>query len=405
MPFRRAARSRRGRVRRAGLTPTPRTRVHPAGASGRGRPGTGYPPVHRRGAGRESSDASGVPGRRIPAEQGHLVGGGRPGIRHRSDGAVPGGAGLPRAARRGPIDRPAACAEVGGRDRRVQRGDETRSCRTGQSAGRTVHRTGVSGQLGFHCGAGDKGILIGHRDPGCGGRGGGDGTGVHCRRSGRRVSIERRTRSRGDGRRLRGRRCGRRGCPAAPGRGGQSQRDAGARTELPRDGEHRPRGEDERHPCPRDTPARTRRILLPIWSIGYHGAGRCGRQAPRPVEFRFGRQPGRCVGQRSAAVLAIRRSHRSGVAIPGIVRQSAEVRQTGQGTHPLQAGDRGEVRASRSGDSWPCRKLDPAVRHRGGDGVHPVGGDPHRHPVRGLRRGSAAGYPAAAAKHNCCGAG
>src|SRR5450755_4963309 len=38
----------------------PRARVDPAGAPGRGRPGTGDPPLHRRGARPEHHDAPGV---------------------------------------------------------------------------------------------------------------------------------------------------------------------------------------------------------------------------------------------------------------------------------------------------------------------------------------------------------
>ena len=67
---------------------------------------------------------------------------------------------------------------------------------------------------------------------------------------------------------------------------------------------------------------------------------------PRAVDVRLGGQPRRPVGQRPAAVLGDRPGHRRRAAVPGDVRQPAQVRPGGPAARPHQADRRGEERAA-----------------------------------------------------------
>ena len=71
------------------------------------------------------------------------------------------------------------------------------------------------------------------------------------------------------------------------------------------------------------------------------------RARARPVDVRLGRQPGRRVGQRPAAVLGDRPAHRRRAAVPGDVRQPAQVRPAGAPARAHEADRRGEERAAR----------------------------------------------------------
>ena len=76
-------------------------------------------------------------------------------------------------------------------------------------------------------------------------------------------------------------------------------------------------------------------------ALGIGAAGRGRPARPRPVQLRLGRQPGRRVRQRPAAVLARRPAHRCGAAVPGDLRQPAQVRPDRPAARPGQAGGRG----------------------------------------------------------------
>ena len=175
-------------------------------------------------------------------------------------------------------------------------------------------------------------------------------------------------------------------------------RHAGGRPELPGDRQHRPDGTPQRHarPAAAGRPAGSGSSASPARSVWP-----CSPQADRRglglSQFRLGRQPRRRVRQRPAAVLAGRPRHRRRPALPGDVRQPAQVRPAGPADRAAPS------RSSR----WPPRPARPAL---GGDrararttgavtgAVRPLRRDPGRHRRRAVRRRAAAGRPAAAGR-------
>ena len=114
------------------------------------------------------------------------------------------------------------------------------------------------------------------------------------------------------------------------------------------------------------------------------------------VDVRLRRQPGGRLGQRPAAVLARRRRHRCRAAVPGVVRQPAEVRPAGPRAGPDQAGDRGEVGSSCDDDARARRELGADLRRGRRDALRAVRSDPHGHTHGCVRRRAAAGDAAGA---------
>ncbi len=86
------------------------------------------------------------------------------------------------------------------------------------------------------------------------------------------------------------------------------------------------------------------RVLQPVRRARHHAARRGRRARAGPVDVRLRRQPRRPVGQRRAAVLADRPGHGRRAALPGVVRQPAQVRPAGPPARPHQADHRGEER-------------------------------------------------------------
>ena len=95
--------------------------------------------------------------------------------------------------------------------------------------------------------------------------------------------------------------------------------------------------------------ARPGRVLQPVRRAGHRDpAPTAARARAGPVDVRLGGQPRRPVGQRPAAVLADRPRHRRRAALPGVVRQPAQVRPAGPPARPHQADRRGEERPART---------------------------------------------------------
>ena len=73
------------------------------------------------------------------------------------------------------------------------------------------------------------------------------------------------------------------------------------------------------------------------------------RRGLGPVDFRLGREPGRCLGQRPDAVLVLRRGDRGRAAVPGVAGQPAQVQPGVAAAGRPQAGGRAEVRPRHAG--------------------------------------------------------
>ena len=114
------------------------------------------------------------------------------------------------------------------------------------------------------------------------------------------------------------------------------------------------------------------------------------------VDVRLGGQPGRPVGQRPAAVLADRPGHRSGAAVPGDVRQPAEVRAGRAAARAHQADRRGEERAAHAPVAGLAAHTEPIDDASVRALFEQAGRHPGRHARRAVRHRAAAGLPAAA---------
>ena len=170
---------------------------------------------------------------------------------------------------------------------------------------------------------------------------------------------------------------------------------AGGRPEQHGGGQHRSVGTPERHARARAAGGRPGRVLQPV-RRARGGPARRGRPPrARPVQLRVGRQPRRRLRQRPAAVLAGRSRHRRGPALPGDVRQPAQVRPAGPADEPGEAGRRGGL-----GDppARPRRRPARPGRERGHRPVRPLRRDPGGHRRRAVRRRHPAGPPAAAGR-------
>ena len=123
------------------------------------------------------------------------------------------------------------------------------------------------------------------------------------------------------------------------------------------------------------------------------------RQRPRAgaVVVRVGRQQGRHLRQRPALLLGAGRPDRAGAAVPGVVRQPAQVRpgRPPGGQDQARAGGQERPLGRRSPSQLlPHRGAAGRLRHHRGRPVPPGGRDPHRHPGRAVRRGLAVRQPA-----------
>ena len=183
--------------------------------------------------------------------------------------------------------------------------------------------------------------------------------------------------------------------------GGPRVRHAGGRAELPGTDQHRSGGVAERLAGAGRTAGRPGRFLLPVRGARGRGARRGRPARAGGVEFRLGRQPGRRVGQRPAAVLGERPGDRDRPAVPGELRKSTQVRQ-----------DRPPVRAPqthRGRQERPGLDGGRAAAHLGGGArsqrpgvVRGVRGDPHRDAGAAVRRGPAAEHPTATGRRSGC---
>ena len=108
-----------------------------------------------------------------------------------------------------------------------------------------------------------------------------------------------------------------------------------------------PDGAAQRHARPATCPAAGRvGFFCQSGALGIAILAAAARARARPVHLRLGRQPRRRVRQRPAAVLADRPGHRRGPALPGDVRQPAQVRPARPAARAHQADRRGEERAA-----------------------------------------------------------
>ena len=376
----------RGGVRRRGRSAAAWSRFDPAGASGRRRAGAGDQTIHRRGAGREPEHGPGLHRRRLRGQARVLLRHRRSRVRHRADGGFAGrhhrrGSSGPKSRSIARLLSPRAVAVIGASNETRKLGHAVlvnllRAGFTGPVYPVNPETLSVQGVRAYKSvldipdpvdvavvtvpAASVAEVLESCRIKGVHGLvivTGGFADADVARRRGRRRRF------------------------ATPdGRDGQGERHAGARPELPGRGEHRSCGAAERDARAGGAAAGSGRVLLPVRRAGHRDSGR--RRLPRAgaVVVRLGGQPGRRLGQRPAAVLARRRAHRGGAAVPGIVRQSAQVRPAGPDAGPRQAGDRGEVRPSCAGQSRAGGQFGGRLGHRGGDPVRAVRGDPHRHP-------------------------
>ena len=153
--------------------------------------------------------------------------------------------------------------------------------------------------------------------------------------------------------RLRRDRRRRRRRPARADRGGARGGVARGRPEQHGGGQRRPGRTAERHPGADAARGRPGRVLQPERRARRRPAGRGRPARPGPVQLRLGRQPGRRLRQRPAAVLAGRPGHRRGAALPGDVRQPAQVRPAGPPDEPGQTGGRGGL-GDPPARAWPA---------------------------------------------------
>ncbi len=193
---------------------------------------------------------------------------------------------------------------------------------------------------------GVRAYAIGHRHP----RRGRPRRGRRPRRGhGRRTRLvlrEGRQNARRGERRVRGSGAGRLRGRAAARRGGPRARHARDRAQRARRGQHRTGRPAQRHPRPGPAGPGPHRVLRPVRRAGHRDPRRGAQARPWAVDLRLGGQPRRPVGQRHAAVLADGPGHRHGAAVPGDVRQPAQVRPGGAQARPHQADRRGEERAA-----------------------------------------------------------
>ena len=317
-----------------------------------GRPGARHPALRRRGARRERPDGAGLPGRRLHTRSySYDAGVVAPELPDRADRRVPGGrrtSGSSAAESRS-IERlltPRSVAVVGastdpaqGRARRVRQPAGVR-LRRGRST-RCTRRPGTSAASGPTRACWTSRTTW-------------TWPWSRCRppRSPGWSRSARRKRVRGlvvvsGGFGERG--AGRPGAGAGAGHRGARAGHAGGRPELPRRGQRRPRGPAQRHARAAAARPRPGRLLLPVRRARRRDPGRGGAPGARPVHLRLGRQPGRRQRQRPAPVLGDRPGHRRGPALPGELRQPAQVRPAGPAGGPDQAGGRGEDRPVRGG--------------------------------------------------------
>ena len=216
----------------------------------------------------------------------------------------------------------------------------------------------------------------------------------------RRRARVRRGRRRGAGRDQRGVRRGRarrRGAARGAARGVPLERDAARRSELHGGRQHAPRRVPDRDVRARRCPRRDDRLRVPERRVRRGGDRRRLAPRDRAVGVRLARRQGRPVEQRPAAVLGAGPGHPGRGAVPGVVRQPAQVRPRGAARRARQAGAGGQGRADvgrRSGGVLPHRRADRRLRQHRRRAVRERGRDPlrrARRPARRRRRARGAG--------------
>ncbi len=130
-------------------------------------------------------------------------------------------------------------------------------------------------------------------------------------------------------------------------------RHARRRSELPRRRQRRPDGAAQRDDRAAGAGPRPGGLLLPVRRPGRRDPRGGEAMGARAVDVRQRRQPGRRQRQRPPAVLGARSRDRRRPALPGELRQPAEVRQAGAAGRAHQAG--------RGGEDGPVRGRDAGV--------------------------------------------
>ena len=314
---------RQRRRRLAGAWP----RLDPGRASGRRRRRCRHLDVPCTRASGEPPDDRRLPAQRLPRSPARDAGDrGRrvPDGAHRRGARRVRGSRADRGGERRPRDPP---AHVRRGDRGVARRSVDRRTAPPQPAGPSVRRRGARGQPEVGRRAGHRGVPERARHPRSRRRGVRRGAGGACHRGGPGVWREGCARTRGDLRRVRRDRLGRRRVATRAPRRVSRIRYATDRSELHGGGEHRPRRATQRHVRDDVAPYGTRRVPLAERRARDrgHGASRGARLGA--VDVRLHREQGRHLRQRSPELLGRRPEHRCRVDVPRVVREPPPVRQ------------------------------------------------------------------------------